>query len=224
MNNLIITNSQGSWLDTNGIPYTKILSRNDTFIYTKSGLDIDFIISNFDDIFKTNQISTVVIQIGIIEISNRILHDRTKRILTNLGFIGKVITKLAWLYKYEWLKIKKFLQIKSYQKVTIEEFKEKNIQLIEMLLKCNIKKIYIVGIPYLDSHYIKTINPYINNIIKESNKLLKTLNYRNVTYLDVSKLLYNNGSYMKGTVHFSKIGHERFAKFLLSNIKEIHDN
>ena len=76
-----------------------------------------------DMVVKTNHLNTVlqnltlaeirIIQLGIVEISNRILHDKTKILLSNLSFLGKIITKIIWTHKYKWMKLKKII-LKTY--------------------------------------------------------------------------------------------------------------
>lgn len=225
MNKLIISNSQGTWLDTDGIPYTKLIADRNTFCYVKSGLGVNEINEKFDEIFKTNNIDIVVIQIGIIEISNRIIHDKTKKILSNLPLIGKVITKIIWKNKYNWLRLKKYIGLRDYQKMNCKEFNLVYSKLCSKLLSLNIKKIYIVGVPNLNSHYLNNQNPFINTFIKEANQELKKMENKIIKYIDVENLLsYNNEYFTKNTVHFSKLGHERLAIYLKKHIKELNND
>ena len=133
MTKLIIANSQGSWADTDGVPYSKLIADNHTFCYVRSGIDIEDILKNFDDIFKTNKIDIVIFQLGIVEIANRILNDKTKTILSRIGIFGRVITKLIWINKYKWLKFKFFFHIPSYQKINSQIFVNKYLYIIDKL-------------------------------------------------------------------------------------------
>lgn len=225
MNKLIISNSQGSWLDTDGIPYTKLIADKNTFCYVRSGIDIIDVMNNFDEIFKTNTIDIVIIQLGIVEISNRILQDKTKRLLSKLLFLGNIITKMIWTHKYKWMKLKKRIGLKDYQKMNSKQLKNVYLELCEKLILINVKKIYIIGLPKLNLNYIKTQNPYINKFIEEANFELENLQNKKIIYIDIQELLCNDeNNFTKNTVHFTKIGHEKLAYYLKNNIKELNNN
>lgn len=224
MNKLVISNSQGSWLDTDGVPYTKLIADKNTFCYVRSGIELMDIINNYDDIFKTNNIDVVIIQLGIVEISNRILHDKTKILLSKLSFFGKIITKIIWIHKYKWMKLKKIIGLKDYQKMNSQKFKNIYSELCAKLISNDVKKIYIIGLPKLNSNYIKTQNPYINKFIEESNFELKNLQNEKIRYIDIQELLCGDEiNFTKDTVHFTKIGHEKLANYLKNNIKELNN-
>lgn len=225
MNKLIISNSQGTWLDTDGIPYTSLLADKNTFIYARSGMDLTDIMNNFDNIFKTNSIDIVIIQLGIVEISNRILHERTKKNLLKVPLIGSMITKIIWLNKFKWMKFKKLIGLKDSQKMSIQKFKFVYSNLCEKVFLTNVKKIYIIGIPMMNCKYLETENPYINDFIKEANFVLKSLQSENIEYIDIQELLSNDEKFFtRNTVHFTKLGHERLANYLRDKIKELNFN
>lgn len=140
MKKLIISNSQGTYKDTDGIPYTEILADEQTYIYAKSGLDIKDILNEYKNIFNLNKPEIVIIQIGIIEVANRILSDRTKKFFYKFGYLGKIITKFIWINRYNWLKLKKLIGLKDYQKMTISEFRQHYDDLINKLLMGGGKK------------------------------------------------------------------------------------
>ncbi len=224
MNKLIISNSQGSWLDTDGIPYTKLIADKNTFCYVRTGIELTDIMNNFEDIFKTNAIDVVIIQLGIVEISNRILHDKTKILLSNLSFLGKIITKIIWTHKYKWMKLKKIIGLKDYQRMNSKKFRNIYSELCSKLISINVKRIYIIGLPKLNSNYIKTQNPYINKFIEESNSELRNLQNEKIQYINIQELLCSDEkNFTKDTVHFTKIGHERLANYLKNNIKELNN-
>lgn len=224
MNKLVISNSQGSWLDTDGVPYTKLIADKNTFCYVRSGIELMDIMNNYDDIFKTNNIDVVIIQLGIVEISNRILHDKTKILLSKLSFFGKIITKIIWIHKYKWMKLKKSIGLNDYQKMNSQKFKNIYSELCAKLISNDVKRIYIIGLAKLNSNYIKTQNPYINKFIEETNSELQNLQNEKIQYIDIQELLCGDEiNFTKDTVHFTKTGHEKLANYLKNNIKELNN-